>query len=96
MNKLAEQLSSDIAVRAAQKLAALNGGMEKDAFNIPPNIANKALAGAGLGALMGVGGTMAADTLSDYDPSFMDYVRAAVDNAARGGLIGGGIGALNV
>lgn len=45
MNKLAEQLSTDIAVRAAQKLAGLNSGMEKDA----------SAAGAVLGGLSGVG-----------------------------------------
>ena len=49
MHKVAEQLSTDIAVRAAQKLAGLNSGMEKDA-----GIAG-ALAG-GLGG--GIGGAV--------------------------------------
>ena len=52
MNKVAEQLSNDIAIRAAQKLAALNGGMEKDAGALLNGLGGAALGGLG-GAAIG-------------------------------------------
>jgi hypothetical protein len=78
MNKLAEQLSNDIAIRAAQKLAALNGGMQKTA-----GITVGEALGGGLGALGGLAGAyMNSD---EEDPAGLGtYLASALGGAGMG------------
>ena len=108
MNKLAEQLSNDIAVRAAQKLAALvdDNGMEKEAGAVSEGVKNLAkgealgklksilpFMGAGAG-IGGIGGL--ANTYmnsTDENPaSIGDYLKGGLSGAAVGSLGGAAVG----
>lgn len=97
MDKLAEQLSNDIAIRAAQKLAALNGGMEKDA-----GVGGALLGGLGGGVNGAVGGALNGAALGALKALIYDQLIKGEDaswdlyapNLKWGAGIGAGLGGL--
>ena len=96
MNKFAEQLSNDIAIRAAQKLATLNTGMQKTAGM--SDLAKQMLAGggigAGIGALGGLAGTYMGLDGGDEPAGLSDYLTGALGGAGLGAGIGASTGGL--
>ena len=87
MNKLAEQLSNDIAIRAAQKLAALNGGMQKTA-NLS-SIVSDVAKGTAQGAINALIGTVAGNGLGAIAEDFVSPEDGTGAIPALSGMLGG-------